>query len=663
MPVTTAARSTRPSQKSEIVSIKLKLPARLKFEAGIMFESIDGLDIATAILIDKKWKLQTERKTKANINKDDAALDACDELYLQLRQWQDDYPADRKRLQEVIAVVFEKALAIDPTWVIPQFPETQDAAEAKESAVDRPLPEAELLELNPFLGSLDRPLPFDQALTVPIGSIVPSPDNPRELFDEAKLAELATSLQQHKQQQPITVFINLNKQLEIIDGERRYQASLLAKLPTVSIIIRDVTLAEACELRGVANLKREDLTAIEEAKWYQQMFDRCGYSQRQLAEKLGVSQGHISNRVRLLNLPDDWQQRLITGEITPTMARDLAPWADVPAVLELMGKELEDNEEVVSFPEEWKAALQYVVGEASRPLNGHWYDRSKFQSVKVLLTKKQLQDPELDIRECPQLGSGGTAPRRAFNVTLWEQYQAAGEARRDKRATKSTANNKTASKLGDSTPTMTAAQKRDQAQQRKEQWQKKLYRYKIAWLRDRIVERLTSDRDLPVDREALLLKLLLHFACHTESSHRWEALKEVIESHDGKLKLCKQHYQRLPDVMATLATVPMDRMSSVAWSLLTVWLQSPFEGYRAHLSAADIEHIAAEIGVSVERHWNLERAFLELCTRNQLLNFAKEWGYRVDATKRTELIDQIMELGAGYYCPPKELVNISGVQL
>ncbi|MFA7209746.1 MAG: ParB/RepB/Spo0J family partition protein [Parcubacteria group bacterium] len=150
--------------------------------------------------------------------------------------------------------------------------------------------------------------------------IVPNPHQPRLRFDEEKLRELADSIKEHGVIQPIIATKNGN-QYEIIAGERRFQASKLAGLKTVPVIVRDATELQKLELAIIENVQRHDLNAIEEAKSYIRLADEFDLSQDEIAKKMGKSRSVVANKLRLLHLPIEIQKALVEGKITEGHAK------------------------------------------------------------------------------------------------------------------------------------------------------------------------------------------------------------------------------------------------------------------------------------------------------------------------------------------------------
>ena len=158
----------------------------------------------------------------------------------------------------------------------------------------------------------------DQKL--PIAQVNPNPNQPRTHFDESALAELAESIRENGVLQPLLVR-KKGQNYEIIAGERRYQASKLAGLDEVPVIIKDVDDQKMMELALIENLQRSDLNPIEEAKGYQQLIKKSKMTQEALAKAVSKSRSSITNSLRLLDLPEEVQQFLFEGKMTAGHAR------------------------------------------------------------------------------------------------------------------------------------------------------------------------------------------------------------------------------------------------------------------------------------------------------------------------------------------------------
>ncbi len=157
---------------------------------------------------------------------------------------------------------------------------------------------------------------------IPMEDIIPNRFQPRLAFNEEGINELAESIKQHGIIQPLVVR-RLGDKFEIIAGERRYKAATMAGLTKVPVIISDIDDNKSAEVALVENIQRRNLTAIEEAKSYKNLLDRGYLTQEQLANKMGVSQSSIANKLRLLNLDEEVQDALLNEKISERHARAL----------------------------------------------------------------------------------------------------------------------------------------------------------------------------------------------------------------------------------------------------------------------------------------------------------------------------------------------------
>lgn len=156
--------------------------------------------------------------------------------------------------------------------------------------------------------------------TVLIEKIHPNPNQPRTHFNETELEELSESIREHGILQPLLVR-RKGDEFEIITGERRYQASKIAGLSELPVIIKDVDDQKMLELALIENLQRSDLNPIEEAKGYRQLIKASGMTQEALSKAVSKSRSAITNSLRLLDLPERVQELLFEGKLTAGHAR------------------------------------------------------------------------------------------------------------------------------------------------------------------------------------------------------------------------------------------------------------------------------------------------------------------------------------------------------
>jgi len=167
--------------------------------------------------------------------------------------------------------------------------------------------------------------------TLPVAFLRPGKFQPRKFFGEEALADLAQSVKEKGVLTPILVRPLGGEAYEIVAGERRWRAAQMAKLHDVPVVVREMADAEALELAIIENVQRADLNVLEEATAYQELMDRFGRTQDQVAQEVGKSRSHIANSVRLLRLPDSVQAMLREGKLTAGHARTLLSAADPEA--------------------------------------------------------------------------------------------------------------------------------------------------------------------------------------------------------------------------------------------------------------------------------------------------------------------------------------------
>jgi ParB family chromosome partitioning protein len=175
--------------------------------------------------------------------------------------------------------------------------------------------------ISKLLGMMEKQA-VDEIKQLKTDVMVANPFQPRTLFDDEKIVELATSIQSHGIIQPIIVR-KVDEKYEIIAGERRWRAARLCGLEVVPAIIRDLTDEQTATISLIENLQREGLTAIEEANAFQQLILLQNITQESLAMQLGKSQSSIANKLRLLNVSDEVKQALYNRQISERHARSL----------------------------------------------------------------------------------------------------------------------------------------------------------------------------------------------------------------------------------------------------------------------------------------------------------------------------------------------------
>ncbi len=193
---------------------------------------------------------------------------------------------------------------------------------------------------------------------VAVDQVRPNPYQPRKSFDEARLKELAQSIQQHGVFTPILVKKSVGG-YELIAGERRLRASKMAGLEKIPAIEMEFNDQQMMEIALLENIQREDLNVIEEAQAYEKMIQRLGYTQEELASHIGKSREHVTNTLRLLKLPVNLQGYVINHQLSMGHARALLSISD-PQKMETLAKKIIQEQLSVR-------AVEKLVKELQKP--------------------------------------------------------------------------------------------------------------------------------------------------------------------------------------------------------------------------------------------------------------------------------------------------------
>ncbi len=214
---------------------------------------------------------------------------------------------------------------------------------------------------------------------IPISQITPNPDQPRQNFDEAALEELASSIREMGIIQPLTLRSLGENEYQIISGERRYRASLLAGLDTVPAYIRTANDSEVTEMALIENIQREDLNAIEIALTFRKLIDQYHLTQERLSERIGKKRATIANFLRLLKLPAEVQLGLHDHTLDMGHARALLSLEDPKLQLKLYNETIKKGLSVRQVEQRAKQMQEAVANDKSaassgaRPINAKDY--------------------------------------------------------------------------------------------------------------------------------------------------------------------------------------------------------------------------------------------------------------------------------------------------
>lgn len=183
----------------------------------------------------------------------------------------------------------------------------------------------------------------DEVIQIPVNCIEANRYQPRSIFNEERIKELAQTIHTHGMIQPIIVRKLEEENYEIIAGERRWRAVQSLGWENISVIIREMTNAETASVALIENLQREELTVVEEASAYASLLQIHELTQEALAQRLGKNQSTIANKLRLLKLPDEVQQALLDKKITERHARALIKLNEPEAQVKVLQAILEHD--------------------------------------------------------------------------------------------------------------------------------------------------------------------------------------------------------------------------------------------------------------------------------------------------------------------------------
>ena len=237
----------------------------------------------------------------------------------------------------------------------------------------------------------------DNVLYVPVEDILPNRFQPRLAFDEKELNELANSIIKYGVIQPI-VLRKMGEKYEIIAGERRYKASCLAGLKKIPAIIKDTDDNTSAEIALLENIQRKNLTVIEEAQSYKKLIEK-GFTQDDIATKLGVSQSSVANKMRLLNLPKEVQDALLFNRISERHARSLLSLNDADLQKNLLGRIINERLTVKQTEDEISMLLNKNNEVEELPADIQRFLKAEPTQInkETLLGEKQVEEV-LDIK-------------------------------------------------------------------------------------------------------------------------------------------------------------------------------------------------------------------------------------------------------------------------
>ena len=249
-------------------------------------------------------------------------------------------------------------------------------------------------------------------VTLRLSEIEPNRDQPRKIFSEEALNELADSIREHGVLQPLLVRPLPGGSYQLVAGERRWRASRMAGLQEVPVVIREMDEEQAMEIALIENLQREDLNAIEEATGYKQLMERYGMTQEQVAKRVGKSRPAIANVLRLLNLPQKVMDMVGEGEVSPGHARALLAFDDQDRIVEIAQKVKTGKYSVRDIERMAKNQDEKKEKAAKAPEEPAWGGKSAFLTEMEIAMSMEMGRK---VRIIPN-GEGGT-----LQIQFWDE--------------------------------------------------------------------------------------------------------------------------------------------------------------------------------------------------------------------------------------------------
>lgn len=236
----------------------------------------------------------------------------------------------------------------------------------------------------------------EEIIELSLDELRANPYQPRKVFNDEALSELANSIKDHGVFQPIIVKKSI-KGYEIIAGERRVRASKLAGLTKIPAIIRNLDDEQMMEIALLENLQRENLSAIEEALAYKSMIEKLSITQEDLAKKVGKSRSHVTNILGLLRLPSEVQKMVANNQISMGHARVLSKLEDENKIITLAREIVERKIPVRELEQEAETETKKVKIERHPSVSNNEYKYVEELLREKLDTKVKVRDKKIEI--------------------------------------------------------------------------------------------------------------------------------------------------------------------------------------------------------------------------------------------------------------------------
>lgn len=255
---------------------------------------------------------------------------------------------------------------------------------------------SENLDLDSFEKTVYETASNEEIVEINIDELRPNPYQPRKIFNDEALNDLANSIKEHGVFQPIIVKKSI-KGYEIIAGERRVRASKMAGLTKVPALIRNLNDEQMMEIALLENLQRENLSAIEEAYAYKSMIEKLSLTQEELSNKVGKSRSHITNILGLLRLPNEVQEMVSNNEISMGHARVLSKLEDNQKIIDMAHEIIDKKIPVRELEQDAETEDKKVKIERHIKQKDNEYKYVEEMLIEKLDTKVKIKDKKIEI--------------------------------------------------------------------------------------------------------------------------------------------------------------------------------------------------------------------------------------------------------------------------
>ncbi len=530
---------------------------------------------------------------------------------------------------------------------------------------------------------------------VPLHLIAASPFQPRINPAEARIAELAESMQSWgfkgaielrpiERGEPMFARGKEQARYELIDGERRLRAASQAGLNEIPAIVREMDDATAEEHVLLANEGREDLSPLERGRVIQRLL-QMGHSQTAVGKMLGLTQGAVSNKTRILELPSEWLDGSIHPEISASEAhlREVCVYRASRPLLDKLAatirKEAKRKEWDLPSVGEWREDLRYQTRAITEPMEGTQWDSKSYRSIPIF-TPTEAQRAKLQIVEVPN--HQGKPEERAVNVKLWKQLQGEHAAElRKQTAKKQDAKQK---KAAAQQKTLSPAEQKRREKEQAERFAKRLRAWRIDWLQWVCYAELRDSRLATPDAAMLLTPFFATSQAGGDNnwngwswSHRQHQLKAAIAKQCPSWKPPKNTGSRSSPWGWLRQCYELGGLGAVEnaidqWQCWSLWIEEDDAkqlqcdpGAQNALPPEVIEGLADLLAVDLAAQWMAEMAgpltyrFFSLHTKEQLLALGQELKVPLPASAgKADLVQALIDAKPARM--PQEILKAKG---